>query len=215
MAETIQRGNASLKTLVRKNPSSPTKMSLSKFWRITDGKFAEWVDGEVTYMTVTSPHQNIVEFFAALMRHLSEDKKLGKVRTAPYSMKLPKMKVVREPDIMFVRTEHLDRLTDQCLNGACDIAIEVISPDSRTRDRRDKFSEYAQAGVSEYWMIDESRKWAQFYSLDADGVYVLIQLDEQGVFRSAALPGFWIKPSWLWQNELPTINEVQRLWGLI
>ena len=149
------------------------------------------------------------------MRHLSEDKKLGKVRTAPYSMKLPKMKVVREPDVMFVRTEHLDRLTDQCLNGPCDIAIEVISPDSRTRDRRDKFSEYAQAGVSEYWMIDESRKWAQFYSLDADGVYVLIQLDEQGVFRSAALPGFWIKPGWLWQNELPTINEVQRLWGLI
>ena len=62
MAETIQRGNASLKTLVRKNPSSPTRMSLSKFLRITDGKFAEWVDGEVTYTTVTSPHQNIVEF---------------------------------------------------------------------------------------------------------------------------------------------------------
>ena len=96
------------------------------------------------------------------MRQLCEDKKLGKVRTAPYQMKLPKMKVVREPDIVFVRTEYLDRLTNQCLNGACDIAIEVISPESRNRDRRDKFSEYAQAGVSEYWMIDESHKSAQF-----------------------------------------------------
>ena len=62
MAETIQRANASLKTLVRKNLSSPTRMSLSKYWRITDGKFAEWVDGEVIYQTVSSSHQDLVMF---------------------------------------------------------------------------------------------------------------------------------------------------------
>jgi Uma2 family endonuclease len=116
---------------------------------------------------------------------------------------------------MFVSTANLDRITYKYLDGACDIAVEVISPDSRTRDRRDKFSEYAAAGITEYWLIDESRQWAQFFRLDEDGVYALIAIGEDGVFRSQALPGFWIELAWLWQEDLPRLNDVQRRWGQI
>jgi len=195
--------------------SRPTRMSLDRFLRTTEGQFAEWVDGEVTYMAVSDPHQDRVEFLAGLMRLYSEDKRLGKVRTAPYSMKLPGKRVVREPDIMFVSSANLGKITYKYLDGACDIAVEVISPDSRTRDRRDKFSEYAAAGIAEYWLIDESRHWAQFYRLDEDGVYTLAPISDDGIFRSQALPGFWIQIACLWQDELPRLNDVQRQWGLI
>jgi Uma2 family endonuclease len=190
-------------------------MSLERFFRTTEGKLAEWVDGEVIFMAVSNPHQDRVEFLAALMRLFSEEKKLGKVRTAPYSMKLPGKRIVREPDIMFVSNPKLNRITYKYLDGACDIAVEVISPESRTRDRRDKFSEYAEAGIVEYWLVDEARTWAQFYTLDEDGVYEPMPLDAAGAFHSRVLPGFWIEPAWLWQEELPSLNEIQRRWGLI
>jgi len=190
-------------------------MSLERFFRTTEGKLAEWVDGEVIPIPVSFSHQNLVDFMAALMRYLAEEKKLGIVCTAPYSMKLPGKRIVREPDIMFLSRANLPRITEQYLDGPCDIAVEVISPESRTRDRRDKFSEYAQAGVTEYWLIDNTRKWAQFQLLDEDGVYEPIPLEEEGIFRSRVMPGFWIKLAWLWQEELPSLNEIQRRWGLI
>lgn len=206
--ETIQKP-------VRKTSNSSGKVSLDKFLRITEGKFAEWVDGEVIYITVTFTHQNIANFLTSLMRIFAEEKKLGKVSSAPYSMKIPRKRIIREPDIIFVSTEHLPRMAEKYLEGACDIAVEIISPESRTRDRRDKFLEYAQAGITEYWLIEQSRKWAQFYTLDKDGFYELTPLDEDGRFNSQVMPGFWIKPEWLWQEELPGLIEIQRLWGLI
>jgi Uma2 family endonuclease len=193
----------------------PARMSLDRFLRTMEGQFAEWVDGEVIYMAVSDPHQDRVEFLSRLMRLYSEDKRLGKVRTAPYSMKLPGKRIIREPDIMYVSSANLDRITYKYLDGACDIAVEVTFPDSRTRDRRDKFSEYAAAGISEYWLVDESRQWAQFFRLDEDGVYTQIPIGDDGIFRSKALSGFWIEIAWLWQDELPRLNDVQRKLGLI
>jgi Uma2 family endonuclease len=215
MKDSMQPQTETTSRQSRKIPPAPPRVSLEKFLRITEGKFAEWVDGEVIAMAVSDPHQDRVEFLAGLMRCLSEERKLGKVRTAPYSMKLPGKRVVREPDIMFVSSANLDRIMYKYLDGACDIAVEIVSPESRTRDRRDKFSEYAQAGITEYWLIDEAREWAQFNTLDEDGVYEPMPLDDEGVFRSVVMPGFWIKLEWLWREELPGLNEIQRLWGLI
>jgi Uma2 family endonuclease len=35
------------------------------------------------------------------------------------------------------------------------IVVEVVSPESRTRDYIDKAREYAAAGIPEYWVVDE------------------------------------------------------------
>jgi Uma2 family endonuclease len=105
-------------------------MSLERFFRTTEGKLAEWVDGEVIPIPVSFSHQNLVDFMAALMRYLAEEKKLGIVCTAPYSMKLPGKRIVREPDIMFLSRANLPRITEQYLDGPCDIAVEVISPET-------------------------------------------------------------------------------------
>src|SRR5260221_4890038 len=93
------------------------RVSMDEFFAQTEGQFAEWVDGEVIYLTVTDPHQDRVQFLSMLMRFLAEENDLGRVRTAPYSMKIANLRAVREPDIMFVAGENLSRVTLNYVNG--------------------------------------------------------------------------------------------------
>ena len=53
-------------------------------------------------------------------------------------------------------------------------------------------------------MIDPERRRADFYQLDKQGRYRLIEPDARGIYHSTALPGFWLKIEWLWQEPLPS-----------
>jgi Uma2 family endonuclease len=101
------------------------------------------------------------------------------------------------------------------MEGPADLVVEIISPESRARDRGEKFYEYEQGGVREYWMLDRQRKQAEFYALGADGIYRLIPSGDDGVFRSVVLPGFWLRVEWLWQDPLPPLMTVLKAWGLV
>ena len=116
---------------------------------------------------------------------------------------------------MFIASEHRTRVTRNCLDGPADVAVEVISPESRTRDRRDKLYEYAQGGVREYWLIDYERRRAEFNRLNDDGTYDLVYIGAEGIFRSEVLTGFWLNVTWLWQEPLPKLKTVLQTWGLI
>jgi Uma2 family endonuclease len=83
--------------------------------------------------------------------------------------------------------------------------VEVISPESVARDRSDKFDEYQEAGVREYWVCDPRapRQRADFWVLDESGLYRPAPPDEDGIYRSTVIPNFWLNVNWLWQEELP------------
>ena len=155
-------------------------------------------------------HQALVLFLAALMQHWAEAFNLGVVRTEPFLVKLPEPLPARAPDIIFVAKENLHKLTTNYFDGAPDIVVEIISPDSRVRDRGEKFYEYEQAGVKEYWLIDPDRRQCEFYRRGEDGIFRLVPTDEEGVFRSEVLKGFWLKVEWLWQEPLPSLMSVLR-----
>jgi Uma2 family endonuclease len=93
--------------------------------------------------------------------------------------------------------------------------VEIISPGSRSSDRGEKYFEYEEGGVPEYWLIDPARKQAEFYLRGKDGIYKLALLDSDGNFKSRALPGVWIKPAWLWKRPMPLIVNTMRSWKLI
>jgi Uma2 family endonuclease len=177
--------------------------------------WAEWVNGEVLIMSPASNlHQDLVGFLSALMRFWAEAFDLGVVRTEPFLVKLPEPLPARSPDIIFVAKENLHKITTNYLDGAPDIAVEIISPDSRSRDRGEKFYEYEQAGVREYWLIDPDRKQAEFYRRGEDGIFRLAFVGREGVFRSDVLKGFWLKVEWLWQEPLPSLMSVLKAWEL-
>jgi Uma2 family endonuclease len=191
-------------------------MSYEEFlaWAGEDTR-AEWVDGEVIILEMPNTiHQDIILFLATLMSHHARLLDLGKVMIAPYNMHMVFVRSSRQPDLIFIGRVHLDRITADRLEGPADLAVEVISPDSVTRDKRDKLLEYQQAGIPEYWVVDprERHRAVEPYLLSDRGVYEPISPDADGRLNSTVMPGFWLDPSWLWQGPLPdpdaTIMEI-------
>lgn len=176
---------------------------------------AEWVDGKVVFLSPPSTrHQLLVRFLIASLSAFVEASDAGVLLPSPYQMKLGPNLPGREPDILFVANENLSRLQKNRLAGPADLAIEIISPESRARDRGEKFYEYEQAGIKEYWLIDPDREQAEFYRLGARGIYELVRL-EDGVFESTVLPGLKLEPAWFWQEPLLPLISILKLWKLV
>jgi Uma2 family endonuclease len=185
----------------------PLRMTYEEFLAWADEDVhAEWVNGEViVQMPPKVLHQEVVDFLHLLIGQFVRLFRLGEVFTAPTEMRARTEGPAREPDLLFVAREHLDRLTEDRLVGPADLIIEVISDDSIARDRADKFYEYQEAGVREYWIIDPrpGHERADFYVLDARMRYQPIPIGADGIYRSTVLPDFWLRVEWLWAEDPP------------
>jgi Uma2 family endonuclease len=75
-------------------------------------------------------------------------------------------------------TENSQRRSNSYWSGA-DLVMEVVSddPESRDRDVNEKRSEYAAAGIDEYWIVDPLQRQITVLRLAAG------QYQEHGVFR--------------------------------
>jgi Uma2 family endonuclease len=181
-------------------------MSYEEYLQLADEhQLIEWVDGEViAHMPPGTRHQQLQTFLAKLLGLFVEYFGLGELLVAPFEMRLARS--AREPDLLFIATEHLDRLDAQRLRGPADLAVEIMSPESTSRDRAEKFAEYQAGGVREYWVIDvrPGQERAEFWLLDAGGRYRAVLPDANGIVHAAVLPGFWLDVAWLWQNPLPS-----------
>ncbi|MEV6055483.1 Uma2 family endonuclease [Streptomyces sp. NPDC052107] len=62
-----------------------------------------------------------------------------------------------EPDVSVVRADAVTGL-DQTKFQAADVllAVEVVSPDSESRDRTTKPQKYAAAGIPNYWRVEQN-----------------------------------------------------------
>jgi Uma2 family endonuclease len=181
-------------------------MSFEEFlaWAKDDLR-AEWVEGKVFLMSPpSSRHQDIVIFLSSFLHFYVFLRKLGRVMHAPFLMRLHQPPSGREPDILFIAQANVNRITAQYLDGPADLAVEVISPESISRDRGEKFYEYEMAGVREYWLIDPQRQQAEFYQLDEQGRYKLVLGGDAGEYVSLVIPGLTIDVGWLWQDPLPS-----------
>lgn len=174
---------------------------------------AEWVDGKVVLLSPASKdHQSIVCFLISLLNVFVEERDLGAVLVEPFQMRL-RERLSRQPDIIFIARDNLERLKGTYLDGPADLAIEVISPESRTRDRVEKLHEYAAAGVREYWLIDPIEHRADFHVLGDDGEYRRLR-PRSGRVESRLLTGLWLEIDWLWPPR-PRILKVLSAWGII
>lgn len=194
------------------------KMTFQEFhdW-LDDTTWAEWVDGEVQILApVGFGHADLVAFLLIVLRHWVEARQLGVVITAPFLMRLgPPLNRGREPDILFIATDHLDRLRNTYIDGPADLVVEITSPESVGRDRGDKFVEYEAAGILEYWLIDRDRRRAEFYQLGSDGRYRVALAGETGSYTSPVLADLELPLEWLWPDPLPPAIEALRALRLV
>ena len=120
-------------------------------------------------------------------------------------------KVVRRPDIGVILNDNPVEWEkdDRSYKGVCDICVESLSDSTKAdvyRDTVEKRIEYAQGGVREYYILDPSEEYMHCYRRDAEGEYVEIEVDADGVIRSRVLPGFQFR----WDDLLrrPDIEEL-------
>ena len=176
-----------------------------------EGAYLEWEDGKVIgFMPNNLQHQQIIAFLLTVIGLFVEVKNLGKIIQAGYAMKLDAQQRGREPDLVFVAKENAEILKHNYLDGAADIVVEIISPESIERDRRTKFDEYEKAGIKEYWLIDPQEKRAEFYNLNDGGIYRLANAPE-GIYHSKILPEFFLRVEWLWAKNPPTFGALKEL----
>jgi Uma2 family endonuclease len=171
---------------------------------------AEWVNGEVIVQRPpTLRHQQVVAFLICLLGDFIEIFRLGRLLPAPLEMRATPDGPAREPDLLFVAQEHLERLTEARLSGPADLVVEVVSDDSVARDRADKFYEYQAAGIREYWIIDPRPGYerADFYVLDDKGRYRSVPIDPDGRYHSTVLADFWFQVDWVLAAEPPEVLQ--------
>jgi Uma2 family endonuclease len=190
-------------------PQQRLRMSYDEYlaWAHED-VHAEWVNGEVfVQMPPKQSHQRVVTFLVQLLGQFIELFRLGRLLPAPFEMRATPGGAAREPDLLFVAQEHLERLTEARLSGPADLVVEVVSDDSVARDRADKFYEYQAAGVREYWIIDPRPgcERVDFYVLDDTGRYRPVPVDADGRYSSTVLPDFWLQVDWVLAVEPPEI----------
>lgn len=166
--------------------------------------FCEWVDGTVIKMSpVYEKHDEITQYLTILFNAYFELRPTGKIRLAPFVMclQLEDKRTNRESDLQIILNSNPNSLTPTYMDGAADIVIEIVSQESIQRDYAEKFHEYEQAGVSEYWIIDPLKKDVRFYRLNSQDAYILQEVED--VYITPCLPDLQFHISTLWQMKLP------------
>ncbi|MGH2515962.1 MAG: Uma2 family endonuclease [Ktedonobacterales bacterium] len=187
-----------------RQPDPTASISYEEFldWADED-TLAEWVDGVVLMASPASVrHQLVATFLQELVTTFVKVHTLGVVLPPPFQMELERSG--REPDLLYLADAHRDRMKETYLDGPADLVVEIVSPESAERDRGDKFHEYQDARIPEYWLIDPRIEQGAFYQLDSEGRYQGTPLDTgHGMYQSRIVAGFRLRLEWLWEDPLP------------
>jgi Uma2 family endonuclease len=138
-----------------------------------DGYRYEIIDGSLHVSpSPTARHQSIAHLLGVILQD-----------ALPNHLRIiPAAGVLREnvdetqyliPDVLVV---HAAAVTDEAKNPRPTdvlLAVEVVSPSSKTHDRVTKRDVYARLGIPSYWLVDSKRPGAILaLTLDPSGVYV-------------------------------------------
>lgn len=122
---------------------------------LTNGtnRLIEFSQGKIEVLPMpTRSHQLIIAYLYQVFFELIMRPGRGTVLFAALRVRLWENKI-REPDIVVMLAEHRDREHEEYFDGA-DLVVEIVSPDNPSRDLVIKRTEYAQAGIPEYWIIE-------------------------------------------------------------
>jgi Uma2 family endonuclease len=152
-----------------------------------DGRRRELIDGEVhvSPSPKTRHQQIVVSIVVAIKNHLDKHGG-GRVFVAPYDVIFSDFDVV-VPDVVFVSDKDAGVITEANIKGAPTLIVEVLS-DSR-RDRLLKRDQYAQFGVSEYWVVDPDADRVEVYLLTSKGYAAPKILESGDKLTTKAIPG--------------------------
>ncbi|MEW6302008.1 MAG: Uma2 family endonuclease [Verrucomicrobiota bacterium] len=150
-----------------------------------------WHGHLVMSPTPTFFHQVIVSRVEEKLRAWVRRHRLGLVVAAPLDVVL-EPDLVLQPDVMFI-AKRRTTIIKQHIHGAPDLVVEVVSPDRRRRDYKEKKDAYEGHGVQEYWIVDPTQKHIEVWSLNEDYFELLGRFVLRQQAASKLLDGFKIR----------------------
>jgi Uma2 family endonuclease len=166
----------------------PGTWSEEEYLVLTDHskRLIEFTDGFLEALPMpTDRHQNVVEFMYLAFMHFIKPR-AGKVHVAPLRLRIRPGKF-REPDVLLLLSAKDPRRQNRFWLGA-DLALEVVSEDKPERDLIDKRTDYAEAHVPEYWIVNPQTETITVLRL-RENAY-----EEGGTFRRGQLAASLLLP---------------------
>jgi Uma2 family endonuclease len=162
----------------------------------------ELLDGRLVEIEVpTWTHERIVAALISRLGSWSLAHDAGQVIGSGYKLRIGDRRGAM-PDVQFYRRGNVPVEQEKGLeSGRPDLAIEVISPSSRSKDSVRKLQDYASIGVPEYWLIDPEARTVERLVL-RDGLYSIAEAHEgDAVFSPAGFQGLEIPLAELWADS--------------
>ena len=100
------------------------------------------------------------------------------------------------PDLSFVSKER-DFLIENgsYIAGPPDLIVEIISPGSIKRDRKEIKDLYEKFSVKEFWLIDPVNRTVEIYLMKNDAYHLHAILEKEGELSAHTIEGFKMKIS--------------------
>lgn len=129
----------------------------------------EIIDGRAWAMS-PSPTELHQRTSSVLFRALADffEGRPCEVYYAPFDVVLAEGDVV-QPDILVVCDPA--KITSARIAGAPDLVVEILSPATAAKDRREKFDLYERHGVREYLIVHPEERLIEQFALGDDGRY--------------------------------------------
>ncbi len=138
----------------------------AEFMALPDGDRYELINGElITVGNSGMEHGNLGAFLAGAIEFHVRSRKLGATcdSSTAFTMKSGNR---RSPDVSFVSRERLQglkRLPKGYLQGAPDLAVEIISPSNTFEEIHNKIVEYFDNGSRLVWVVHPDEKSVLVY----------------------------------------------------
>ena len=146
------------------------RYTLDDYYALPDDQRVELIDGIFYDMAAPSSlHQLILMHLSYLFDDCAAQHNMPcVVLIAPFDVRLDRDNYTMvQPDLL-VLCNRQDYLHMKRLEGAPDLAVEILSPSTRSKDMILKLYKYEKAGVREYWIIDPEHQAVTVHFFDTD-----------------------------------------------
>lgn len=158
----------------------------------------EFTDGVLEFLPMPDRiHQDLVQWLFLKLHGFVTGHRLGRAYFAPLRVKT-EAKKYREPDLVFLTNERDRQYPDRSRPPfGADLVMEVVSEGEEARDRdiRQKPTDYAAAGIPEYWIVDPENRTITVLSLEGTEYFPRGVYGEGETAESVLLPGFSVSVS--------------------
>ena len=192
-------------------PATISAEEQQRFWTAEEfldwlkpGVHADLISGEIVmHSPVNLKHARLVNFVDHLLRSFIEQRALGELHREVVAVRFSSREVFL-PDLCFFTKDQLASFAPTHVPVAPVFVLEAISPWSRERDLGAKFAVYEVHGVEEYWVLDPEHLQHRFFRREGE-LLIEFGAGEEAV-RSASIPGFFVKRSWLNPEASPQVS---------